>query len=231
MEEKHLISVTMNLQELQNYSLSSEKLTKNKALTGINQPSFIAKSMSSMVDTLIVTLIRVCIGMVVGAIFYTIKLKEIMPTINFQSPTLMQDLTQSGFLFYFGLIIIITILLGGMYFVLFISSKYSATLGQMLFDIKVVDRKTFQKISFFRSLVRYIAYLVPIALILLIIQKYLKQELDIIFLAICAIVFLWYDFGMFLKIKIGMPDLLAKTILTSTKITKKKAKFKIPFFK
>lgn len=206
----------MNIQDLDNYNVNQKTQHKDETLAS-KQPNLFTKSLSYFVDSTIVIIIRTFLALIVFSVMYKMGFKEILEQINFESKTIIMDLYMIGFFKYIALLLIIVTIVGGFYYILFWSSSRGATLGCMIFKIQLIDKKTLKSVSIQKAIARYTLYILPVFFVLIILLKLFTGQTDAFFFILCLIVFLWYDFGIFLKIKIGVPDLLCNTMLISTK--------------
>ncbi len=207
----------MQIQDLQNYSFNSKNNIHPSQYSAYNPPSFMQKFLASFVDGAIVIMLRILVAVFVSFIVYELKLKDVVPLVDANSQTLMQDLIRLGVIQQMFLIFVISLLAGGMYYVVMFSSNLNATYGCNLFSIKLICKKTGGRASFLRSFCRYIAYLMPILFVFIVGIQYLKQSINIFTLILVFLTAIWYDVGFFIKTKSSVPDLLTGTMLISTK--------------
>ena len=191
----------MEIKDLQQYSLRNEK-TKIKH-NNITQPSLFKKSLSSMVDILFVTSIRITVGVLITAAVYFLKLQYILKNINLKSPTLKMDLIQIGFHYYCAIILLSIFFVGSFYYVYCWSYKRSATFGNTLFSMKVVNKNTLDGISILTSILRYILYILPVLFAIIVAIQYLYQSLNIVSFILMFLIVIWYDIGMLIRLKAG----------------------------
>lgn len=222
----------MEIKELSGYYFGKEakKLKAKAEKEEFNSPSFVQKNLSSLVDAGIVAIIRFLVSSVLISIWYKIKLKAFFASINFEIETkeqIFSKLMQSGIIYEFIIFTIIFISAGGLYYVIMYASKWNATLGCILLDIKLIRKKTKGGISLARSCVRYLLCLIPIFLLLFIIRKIYLRDLDLLFILAAFTSAFWYDMSLIFRIRQGMPDLISNTIFISTRPPKKKFSFKL----
>jgi uncharacterized RDD family membrane protein YckC len=205
----------MQIKDLQNYSFNYKTNTSQNII--YTPPSFVQKFLASFVDGAIVIALRLFVAVVLSFIVYQLKLKDILPLINPNSETLIQDLIRLGVIQQMFLIFATSLIVGGMYYVVMFSCNLQATYGCKLFAIKLIYKTTGGRVSFVRALVRYIAYLMPILFVFIVGIQYLNQSINIFTLMLVFLTAIWYDVGFFIKTKSSIPDLLTKTMLISTK--------------
>lgn len=209
----------MEIKDLQEYSFGNNKTKINRDNPA--QPSVFSKSISFMIDVLFVSSIRIIVGVLIASLMYSVKLNELFNTIDLKSPTLQTDLMQNGFYYYIAIILFAVFLSGAFYYIYCWSYKRSATFGNTLCKIKIVDRNTFEGISVLKATVRYVLYVLPVLFVLIFLFQYFNKTINLFSFALLFLTVVWYDCGLMLRLKAGVPDLITKTIAISTKVKKK----------
>jgi hypothetical protein len=210
----------MDIKELSNYNFGDKK-TKIEDDEFTYKPSFYQKNLASLVDGLIVLVLRLIFIMILSTIWYYWKLKNGLSIDEIQGENGIKYLFEKGIFYEIGLIIILTIFIGGLYYTFFFSSKYNSTLGGILMDIKLKTKSDEIKLSFLRCFTRYILHLMPILFVLIIIIQYRITGVNLLTIFLALLTFVWYDTGLIIKGTSGMPNLLTKTELVSNKKRKK----------
>lgn len=231
LETTCILDYFMEIKELSGYYFGKEakKLKAKAEKEEFNSPTFVQKNLSSMVDASIVFIIRFLTSSVLISLWYKIKLHDVFASIDFQSETkeqIFSKLVQFGIIYEFILFTFIIIFTGGLYYIFMYASKWRATLGCILLDVKLIRKKTKERISLARSFARYSLCLMPILFLVLIIYKVYFRDVDLLFiLAVFASAF-WYDLSLVFRVHQGVPDLICNTIFISTRPPKKKFSFK-----
>lgn len=214
----------MDIKDLTDYNFGKTAQSHKKTEEARFRPSFIQKNLSSIIDGIVVFVIRFVIAVVFGYAWYSLRLKEVFSHIDFTKPDFFDILLKLGIVYEFIIFAFFIIISGGFYYIVLYSTKFSATLGSMLFNLKLVDKKTGARVSFFRSFLRYLLCLMPLFFIYIIVVKYYRRDLDIVFLILVFASVIWYDLWMILRIQGGVPDLIIGTKFVSTKPRIKKNK-------
>jgi uncharacterized RDD family membrane protein YckC len=221
----------MEIKELSGYYFGKEakKLKAKTEKEEFNTPTFLQKNLSSIVDVAIVFVMRFLASSILVSLWYAFKLKDIFASIDAEIETkeqIFSKLMQFGIIYEFIIFSFIIIFTGGLYYILMYASKWNATLGCILLDLKLIRKKTKVRISLARSLLRYLLCLMPIFFLTLIIYKVYLKDLDFLFILCIFASAFWYDLSMIFRIHQGVPDLICNTILISTRPPKKKFSFK-----
>jgi uncharacterized RDD family membrane protein YckC len=213
----------MEIKELSNYNFGKQKPKDDDLYT--YQPSFFQKNVASIVDTIVVFVIRAIFATLVITIWYKFKIANSISFEELQGAEAFKHLLETKIIRDVIVILILTILFGGLYYAFFFSSKYHATLGCILMDVKLVHKDADRKISFLRSFARYFLYLMPILFVFIIVIQYKTRNIDISTIVLMFLIFFWYDNGIVLKGFTGMPNFLTQTNLTLNKKRKKPFSF------
>ena len=219
----------MDIKELSKYSFGKDAedlKKKHKHEESLKKPTFFQKNISSILDFIVVFVIRFIASAVLGIIWYNLRLKEIFEKANFHQTKAFETLIKLGVFYDFAVFATIVIFTGGIYYIVFYSSKLSATLGCIVCDVKLVDKKTGGRISLFRSFIRYILCLMPLFFMMIVAIKYYQRSIDLTFVILTFASVVWYDLWMIFRIEGGVPDLITRTVLISTK-ARKPRRFKI----
>jgi uncharacterized RDD family membrane protein YckC len=213
----------MEIKELSDYNFGKQKPKDDDLYT--YQPSFYQKNVASIVDTIVVFVIRAIFATLLITIWYKFKIANSISFEELQGADPFKYLLETKIIRDIIVILILTILFGGLYYAFFFSSKYNATLGCILMDIKLIHKDANVKISFLRSFARYLLYLMPILFVCIIVIQYKTRNIDISTVVLMFLIFFWYDNGVVLKGFTGMPNFLTQTNLTSNKKRKKPFSF------
>lgn len=204
----------MEIKELEKYNFG-ETRKKEDGSGEYEKPSFIQKSLGSMVDFVVVFFLRMLLSVIFGFIWFFLGLKKMIE----QSGGNMEVLVKMGIIPQFAVFAFTVLVGGGFYYIYFYSSKYGTTVGGMFYKMKLICRKTGEVPSMIRSAFRYFLYLVPFLFIILAMVIFLKErEVTFSFMVLGLLSMFWYDLWIInRKIGGGVPDLLTGTMLISTK--------------
>ena len=204
----------MEIKELESYNFG-ETSKKVDGEIDFNKPSFVQKTLGSMIDFVAVFFLRMLLSIIFGFAWFFIGLKKMIE----QSAGNMEVLIQLGIIPQFAVFAFTVLVGGGFYYIYFYSSKYGTTIGGMIYKMKLICKKTGETPSFIRSAFRYLLYLVPFVFIMLAMVIFLKEkQVTFSFMVLGVLSLFWYDLWIInRKIGGGVPDLLTGTILISTK--------------
>lgn len=204
----------MEIKELEQYNFG-ETSKKESGEADFEKPSFVQKTLGSLVDFAVVFFLRMLLSIIFGFIWFFVGLKKMIE----QSGGNMEMLLKMGIIPQFAVFAFTVLAGGGFYYIYFYSSKYGTTVGGMFYKMKLICRKTGEVPSLVRSAFRYFLYLVPFVLISFAMLIFLKErEVTLSFMMLGFISLFWYDLWIVnKKIGGGVPDLLTGTMLISTK--------------
>ena len=204
----------MEIKELESYNFGETGKKEDGEIT-FNKPSFIQKSLGSVIDFMVVFFLRMLLSIVFGFIWFFLGLKNMIE----QSGGSMEVLIKLGLIPQFAVFAFTVLIGGGFYYIYFYSSKYGTTVGGMVYKMKLIRKKTGEVPSLMRSTFRYFLYLVPFVFIMIAMLIFLKErQVTFGFMVLGLLSLFWYDLWMInRKIGGGVPDLLTGTMLISTK--------------
>lgn len=220
----------MEIKELSNYSFGKQAQKEKMQKEKIIKPTFMQKNLSSLIDMGIVFVIRFLATSILAFLWYSFRLKDVFSTLDFAKDTqehIFSVLVRFGILYEFVVFAVVIILTGGLYYVIMFSSKWGATFGCKIMDLKIVNRKTGGYISFLRSFARYLLCLVPLFFLTLILYKFYTKDVDITVIFLVLLSAFWYDLSTVFRINRGVPDIISGTILVSTRPPKKPSGVKL----
>lgn len=223
----------MEIKDLECYSFGKE--AEKRRLESIsraapNRPGFVQKNLACFVDFIIVLVIRLITALILTLLWYKFKMKEVLVNNTINESHIMDFILKFGIIYDVFSLTLIAVFVGGMYYIVSFSLKSASTVGCFLFDMKLVDRKTGNHVSFIKSLIRYILFTFPVFFLVILIWKFYKGDFDILFIILFILTVVWYDLSIITRSRQSIPDIICNTGFISTRI-KKRSIFKFPFFK
>ncbi|MFM7558308.1 MAG: RDD family protein [Alphaproteobacteria bacterium] len=145
------------------------------------------RSLSSSIDILIVMFIRGILLQLIGNFFFINTVQNFYSDFELKfgtktpkgTPEHMEFIySHPVFLQGIGILVFI-ILIGAVYYALFYSSKWQASIGKRIFNIKIVDKNNHRKVKFFDGFCYYFLTIIPYFFILILFIYISKNNISI----------------------------------------------------
>lgn len=197
-----------------NFSNDKNSIEDNE----IQYASPFKRSLSSTIDILIVMFIRGILLQLIGNFFFINTVKNFYTDFELKFGTKTpkgtpehMEFIYSHTIFSQGIgILVFIILIGAVYYALFYSSKWQASIGKRIFDIKIVDKDNHGKIKFIDGFYYYFLTIIPYFFILILFIYISKNNSSIyqVFKEIWGFTF----FGILILFAVNMSNFNKKKI-------------------